>query len=83
MQPPSSTFICGNKSYNTNNPSGSQWTVVINCSHNMCVCAMVTSCGYYSREAFRASDCAATFQGRPLFEEMQYILDESLLTIKL
>ena len=51
----------------------------------MCVCAMVISCGYYSRAAFilfRASDCAATFPGRPLFEEMRYILGESLLTIK-
>ena len=46
---------------------------------------MVISCGYYSRAAFilfRASDCAATFRGRPLFEKMRYILGESLLTIK-
>ena len=65
-QPLSPAVNHGNKLYNTNSPSASMMTVVRDHSH-MCVRAMFTSRGYYSRAKF-----AATIQGRPLFEDGVY-----------
>ena len=75
MQPPSSAVSHENKLYNTNSPSTSfkfsLVTVDRKYSHT-CVCDAYTSHSYYSRAAFKASDCAATNRRWRLFKEMQY-----------
>ena len=75
MQTLSPVVSRGNESYNINSPNISPVIVVRNYLHT-CVFATYSSCGYYSRAVFillRAPDCAATIQGRQLFEAGVYL----------